>query len=208
MCGIVGLINRNRPISLGDRNNVARVLEKLSYRGPDGAGTWDSGKVLFGHRRLSIIDLSPAGAQPFVDSDRCLVITFNGEIYNYLEIRQTLLAKGYEFRSNSDTEVILLAYDCYGMDFLSHLRGMFAFCLFDEKNGVALLARDPMGEKPLYYYLDAEKLVFASEIKAFHAFPDIELAIDEESLKAFFVLQYVPGAHTAYRHIQRIPPGS
>ncbi|HAV76438.1 MAG TPA: asparagine synthase (glutamine-hydrolyzing) [Anaerolineae bacterium] len=207
MCGIVGLINRNRPISIDDRSNVARVLEKLSYRGPDGAGIWDSGKVIFGHRRLSIVDLSSAGAQPFVDPDRKLSITFNGEIYNYLEIRQALLAKGYEFRSNSDTEVLLLAYDCYGMDFLSYLRGMFAFCLFDEIKGVALLSRDPMGEKPLYYYLNGDKLVFASECKAFHAFRDIELAIDEESVKAFLVLQYIPGTHTAYRHIQRIPPG-
>jgi asparagine synthase (glutamine-hydrolysing) len=185
-----------------------RALEKISHRGPDGWAKWDTGNILLGHRRLSIIDLSATGAQPFVDSSRGLAITFNGEIYNYQEIREVLIAKGYEFRSQSDTEVILLAYDCFGENFLSCFRGMFAFCLFDQRRNVVLLARDPMGEKPLFYYLDREKFVFASEIKAFHAFPEIPLDIDVESVRAYLSLQYIPDPHTAYQQVKRLPAGA
>jgi asparagine synthase (glutamine-hydrolysing) len=185
-----------------------RVLEKISHRGPDGWAKWDAGNILLGHRRLSIIDLSTAGTQPFVDASRGLAITFNGEIYNYQEIRAMLRAKGYEFRSQSDTEVILFAYDCFGEDFLSYFRGMFAFCLFDQGRNIVLLARDPMGEKPLFYYLDHERFVFASEIKAFHAFPEICLDVDVESVRAYLSLQYIPDPHTAYRQIERLSAGT
>ncbi|MGB8981536.1 MAG: asparagine synthase (glutamine-hydrolyzing) [Anaerolineales bacterium] len=208
MCGIVGLLTRERPVRQSDEECLKRVMNKIAYRGPDGSGVWRSESVLLGHRRLSIIDLSEAGAQPFEIAEKGLAITFNGEIYNFKEIRQTLISHGYTFHSHSDTEVILLAYDHYGIDFLSHFRGMFAFCLFDQKKNIAILARDPAGEKPLYYYLDSDKLIFSSEIKAFHAFPETDLAVDEESVRAFFVLQYIPGPHTIYRQIKRLPAGS
>jgi len=208
MCGIVGLFTREQLLLQSDEERMQRVLEKLSYRGPDGSDIWKSAKVLLGHRRLSIIDLSDAGAQPFEIPELGLVITFNGEIYNFKEIRETLVSQGYTFRSQSDTEVILLAYEHYGVDFLRHFRGMFAFCLFDHRRNKILLARDPAGEKPLYYYFDPHRLIFASEIKSFHAFPEIQLSIDSESVKAFFSLQYIPGSNSIYNEIRRLPAGS
>jgi asparagine synthase (glutamine-hydrolysing) len=207
VCGIIGLLTRERPILPIDKERMQCLLDKFAYRGPDGVELWSSHKSLLGHRRLSIIDLSSAGAQPFEISEMGLVITFNGEIYNFLELRKTLTSKGYVFRSHSDTEVILYAYHHYGMDFLKHLQGMFAFCLLDQKRNIAVLARDPAGEKPMYYHMDSERLVFSSEIKTFHAFPEIELTIDVESVKAFFTLQYIPGPHTVYRHIRKLPAG-
>jgi asparagine synthase (glutamine-hydrolysing) len=207
MCGILGIVHRELPLQPLDNERVARALDLLAYRGPDGSGTWKSDKVIFGHRRLSIIDLSDAGAQPFVDEKLGLTITFNGEIYNFKELRSRLASLGYTFKSQSDTEVILCAYDHYGMEFLAHLRGMFAFCIYDLKRHVVILARDSAGEKPLYYYLDNDCLVFSSEIKALHAFPDVDLSIDAESVKAFFVLQYVPGPHTVYKKVRKLPAG-
>ncbi len=186
---------------------MERVLEKLVYRGPNGKGTWRSERALLGHRRLSIIDLSPAGAQPFVDEKLGLVITYNGEIYNFQEIRSSLVSLGYTFHSQSDTEVLLAAYDYYGSDLLAHLRGMFAFCILDTKRNTAILARDPAGEKPLYYYADKDTIIFSSEIKALHAFPDIDLSVDVESVKAFFALQYVPGPYTVYKRVRKLPAG-
>jgi asparagine synthase (glutamine-hydrolysing) len=208
VCGITGLFTRERPVLERDEESVRQVLSKLSYRGPDGSEIWKSERTLLGHRRLSIIDLSDAGAQPFEIAERGLVITFNGEIYNFKEIRETLTSRGYTFRSHCDTEVILLAYDCYGLEFLQHLRGMFAFCLFDRKKNIAILARDPAGEKPLYYYFDSQRLIFCSEIKAFHAFPEIELSVDIESVKSFFSLQYIPGTNSIYRNVKRLSSGS
>lgn len=208
MCGIFGFLSREQPIHPNRERQLNAILDRISYRGPDGYDLWNTEKVLLGHRRLSIVDLSPAGSQPFVDSSRGLVITFNGEIYNYQEIRELLRAKGYTFHSQSDTEVILCAYDCFGEEFLTHFRGMFSFCLLDQRRGIVLLARDPMGEKPLYYYLDQERFAFASEIKAFHAFPEIPLDVDVESVKAFLSLQYIPDPHTSYKQIQRLPAGT
>lgn len=207
MCAIVGLITNRRPVLDSDEHQVRRVLEKLSYRGPDGFGIWKANNVMLGHRRLSIIDLSNTGSQPFEIPELGLVITFNGEIYNYKEVRESLVSCGYVFRSQSDTEVILHAYAHYGMDFLSHLRGMFAFCIFDQKKNSILLARDPAGEKPLYYYFDSNRFIFVSEIKAFHAFSEIDLSLDIESVKAFFTLQYVPGPNTVYQNVKRLAPG-
>jgi len=208
MCGIVGLFTREQLLLQPDEERMQHVLDKLAYRGPDGWGIWKQDRALLGHRRLSIIDLSDAGVQPLEVPGKNLVITFNGEIYNYKEIRETLVSHGYTFRSHTDTEVILLAYDHYGVDFLQHLRGMFAFCLFDRNKNKVLLARDPAGEKPLYYYFDSHRLVFSSEIKAFHAFPEIQLSIDAESVKAFFSLQYIPGLNSIYNEIKRLSAGS
>jgi asparagine synthase (glutamine-hydrolysing) len=139
MCGIVGLFNRERPIQHSDEECLKRVLDKLAYRGPDGSEIWKREKTILGHRRLSIIDLSDAGAQPFEIAEKGLVITFNGEIYNFKEIRETLILQGYNFRSHSDTEVILLAYDYYGIEFLQHLR-VCSCRLFDRKKNIAFLA--------------------------------------------------------------------
>jgi asparagine synthase (glutamine-hydrolysing) len=183
------------------------LLERLAYRGPDGVGTWGSSNVLLGHRRLSIVDLSEAGAQPLHDCDSGLHITFNGEIYNYLDVRRDLQARGYQLRTNTDTEVILGAYRCFGRDFLHHLRGMFAFVLYDDRANKVLLCRDRLGKKPLYYSLEDGRLVAASELKCFHAFPSLPLTIDLESVEAFFALQYIPGPYTVYRQVRRVMPG-
>ena len=208
MCGIVGVIKKSEPVTPLNEANLQKVVSGISYRGPDGFGIWKSEYEILGHRRLSIIDLSEDAAQPFEIAEKGLIIVFNGEIYNYREIREKLISHGYSFRSSSDTEVILLAYDCYGVEFLQHLRGMFAFCILDQKNKTAVLARDPAGEKPLYYYLDSKTLIFSSEIKALHAFPEVDLSLDIESVKAFFALQYVPGPHTVYRQVKKLPAAS
>ena len=208
MCGIVGLFYREKIVNSTDEARMLRVLQKISYRGPDGMNIWKSEKILLGHRRLSIIDLSDAGAQPFVDSLHGLVITYNGEIYNYQEIRSKLISSGYVFRSGTDTEVLLYAYDYYGIDFLKYLRGMFSFCLLDQKKHKAILVRDPAGEKPLYYYQDDNQFIFASEIKAFHGFSGVDLEIDAESVKAFLSLQYIPGPHTIYCKVSKLSAGS
>lgn len=207
MCGVAGILYKERPIEGSDHTALQSVLERLSYRGPDGWGIWEDKHILLGHRRLSIIDLSAAGAQPFTDKMRGLTITFNGEIYNYREIRNVLEHHGYTFRSNSDTEVILCCYDFFGLDFLAHLRGMFAFCLYDKRNGKALLVRDRIGKKPLYYSLSNDVLLFASEIKAFHGLSYEPLQIDPASLSAYLHLQYIPDPHSIYRGIKKIKPG-
>ena len=208
MCGIVGIIFREQKPAASDLAQMQTVLEKLAYRGPDDCGVWQDDLVILGHRRLSIIDLSSAGAQPFEHQEQGLVVIYNGEIYNYQDIRRILIGHGYKFRSQTDTEVILHAYDFYGLDFLNHLNGMFAFCLYDRIRKKVLLARDPIGEKPLFYYFDQSKLVFASEIKAFYGFPNIPLDIDLDSLQSYFVLQYIPGEHTIIKQIKEVPPGA
>ena len=207
MCGIVGVLYKEKYIDETDRASLSRALKAITYRGPDGFGIWENKCVLLGHRRLSIIDLSEAGTQPLVDKERGLVITFNGEIYNYREIRKSLSAKGYRFRTHTDTEVILYCYDYYGDDFLSLLHGMFAFCLYDQKKNTALLVRDRIGKKPLYYYRDEEQIIFTSEIKLFHAFNNVPLNIDLKSLEAYFTLQYIPGINSIYEDIKKVAPG-
>ncbi len=151
MCGIVGVAS-SHPVADGRCLSVMR--DRLSHRGPDGAGEWWSAdrRVGLGHRRLAIIDLSPAGRQPMGDVSGRFHITFNGEIYNYRDLRRDLLAFGHSFRSGSDTEVVLNAYAAWGTDCLAHLNGMFAFALFDEDRRHLFLARDRAGEKPLFYW--------------------------------------------------------
>jgi asparagine synthase (glutamine-hydrolysing) len=208
MCGIIGLCKRFNRIEEIDCQNLESSLSLIEYRGPDGKGIWADDAVLLGHRRLSIIDLSSNGAQPFVFQDGSKVITFNGEIYNFKEIKNILLSAGYQFRSQTDTEVILGAYDYYGEDFVTHLNGMFAFCIYDIKRKKLILCRDQAGEKPLFIYKDQNYFAFSSEVKAFHAFKEIPLDIDMGSISSFFVLQYIPGTHSVYKNIIEIKPGS
>jgi asparagine synthase (glutamine-hydrolysing) len=165
MCGIAGYISLdNHTIS---EDLMLRMISLMTHRGPDGQGTWlnNEGTVGLGHLRLAILDLSPMGKQPMEYLDRYL-ITYNGEIYNYLELRQDLISKGYRFRSNSDTEVIMAAYDHYRETCLLHFEGMFSFALFDKQTQELFCARDRFGEKPFYFFKDGSRLVFASEIKA------------------------------------------
>ena len=168
MCGINGIYAYHYAANSVDRAELVSTRDHMAARGPDGKGEWLSadGRVALGHRRLSIIDLSDAGAQPMVSDDRNLIVTFNGEIFNHRALRKDLEAKGCAFRSQSDTEVLLHLYAEKGEAMLHDLRGMFAFAIWDAKRRSLFLARDPYGIKPLYYADDGWTFRFASQVKA------------------------------------------
>ena len=180
----------------------------MAHRGPDDAGEWwsDNGRVGLAHRRLSIIDLSPGGHQPMSDARGVLTIVFNGEIYNFIDLRRELEAKGAVFRSHSDTEVILAAYREWGTEFVSRLNGMFAFALHDSEQHIVLLARDRAGEKPLFYHHANGTLRFASELKALLADSSLPRRIDPESLDCFLALGHVPGERCILQGFSKLPP--
>ncbi|MBI5055301.1 MAG: asparagine synthase (glutamine-hydrolyzing) [Nitrospirae bacterium] len=203
MCGIAGLIG----FSAGN-GTMKRMLSTMVHRGPDGSGIWSDGKMVeLGHRRLSIIDLS-TGAQPQVSPDNRFVITFNGEIYNYVELRPELERDGWHFRTTSDTEVLLAGLTMHGAEFLSRTVGMFAFALWDTKEQTLLLARDRIGVKPLYYAAPAMgKIVFASELKAMLCVEDIHREINPDALDSYLALRYVPGPSTMIKGIFKFPAG-
>ncbi len=181
----------------------------MRHRGPDDAGIWWSAEacVGLGHRRLAIIDLSPAGHQPMQDSLEELCIVFNGEIYNFADLRRDLKAKGHAFRSDSDTEVILGAYREWGTDCLSRLNGVFAFALYDSRRRQVFIARDRAGEKPLFYALDKGALRFASELKGLLADPAFPRRIDRAALDCYLAMSYVPGERCILQGVNKLPPG-
>lgn len=204
MCGIAGLVNRK---GAGvDRSLLERMTRRLKHRGPDGEGYYIAGNVGFGHRRLSIIDVS-AGHQPMSNEDGTVWVTFNGEIYNFQELRSELKSAGHRFHSQSDTEVIVHGYEEWGEGVVARLRGMFAFAVLDQTNSKLLLARDRFGIKPLVYYDDSERFVFASEIKALHESSAIPRVLDHEALAEYFELGYVPAPKTIFRGISKLKPG-
>jgi len=206
MCGIAGLI-RSEGIRPSDCAAVGRMMAAEIHRGPDASGLRSLGTAVFGHRRLSIIDLSPSGAQPMSNEDGSIWVTFNGELYNYRELRGELLAGGHEFRSQSDTEVILHGYEEWGTGgLLERMRGMFAFGLYDPMRGV-VLARDRLGIKPLYYFIDGEKLLFASEVKALAASGLVPNARDPRAIAGFLIAGTVPSPLTILRDVKCLPPG-
>lgn len=186
------------------------MCARMSCRGPDGEGVWrgEENRILLGHRRLSIIDLSERGSQPMVDEMRHLAITFNGEIYNFRELRCQLEQKGYAFSTESDTEVLLLLYAEYGREMVRHLRGMFAFALWDGTKGGLLLARDHFGIKPLYIAESSTAIVAASEVKALLEMPGIDVSADAAGRVGFFIWGHVPEPFTLYRGIRALPAGS
>ncbi|MEZ5855401.1 MAG: hypothetical protein R3D67_11935 [Hyphomicrobiaceae bacterium] len=181
----------------------------MARRGPDGKGEWVSpdARCGFGHRRLSIIDLSEGGAQPMANADGTLVVTFNGEIYNYRELRRSLEAKGYTFRSHSDTEVLLHLYADKGPDMAHDLRGMFAFAIWDGRKRQMFLARDPLGIKPLYYADDGRTFRFASQVKALLAGGGIDEARDPAGVVSFYLLGSLPEPLSLYKQIKALPAG-
>ncbi len=176
------------------------------HRGPDDGGILCAGPVGLAHRRLSIIDLSPAGHQPMGNEDGSIWIVFNGEIYNFQELRPDLLQRGHRFRSQTDTEVILHLYEAHGVECLSRLRGMFAFAIWDGPNRQLFLARDRLGKKPLYYQVDAEALRFASEAKAILQDPAVAVRPDPAGISQYLTYGYVPGAGSAFQGLRRLPP--
>jgi len=210
MCGIAGIVAYRHPAPAVERSELLAIRDAMALRGPDGSGLWigTEGNAALAHRRLAIIDLSETGAQPMATSDGRFHITFNGEIYNYRELRSQLLAKGYRFRSTSDTEVLLHLYADRGPAMTEALRGMYAFGIWDEKEKSLFLARDPFGIKPLYYADDGKTLRFASQVKALMAGGKIDRTPEAAGHVGFFVLGSVPEPFTLYRSIRALPAGS
>lgn len=206
MCGICGKLNFEQ----NNRVNPALVramLDTIRHRGPDDEGTYYGSQVGLGHRRLSIIDLN-TGHQPLSNEDGSVWIVFNGEIYNYQELRVFLLSKGHVFKTQTDTEVIIHLYEELGPQCVEKLRGMFAFAIWDENTKTFFLARDRVGIKPLYYWHNDRSLVFASEIKAILADPGVERAIAPEVIDRFLTFLYLPGEETLFKNVLKLPPGS
>ena len=210
MCGIAGIFSYDPAASPVDREELLRTREAMIHRGPDGAGLWISqdGRVGLAHRRLAIIDLSATGAQPMATADGQLRITFNGEIYNYRELKKELQAKGHAFHSSSDTEVLLHLYADRGADMVHALRGMYAFALWDERKRGLLLARDPFGIKPLYYSDDGGTLRVASQVKALLAGGAIDTTPEPAGHVGFFLWGHVPEPYTLYKGIRALPAGT
>ena len=205
MCGILGQFAGDCRMQSTDV--LTRLVATLKHRGPDGAAWWADGPFFFGHRRLAIIDLSQ-GTQPMATDDGLLVVTFNGEIYNYIELRRELQSHGHVFRTQSDTEVLLHGYRQWGEQMPARLKGMFAFALADRRRGQLFLARDRFGEKPLFYVEQSGSVSFASELKTLASLPDVERSLDEQALSGYLCLNYVPGDATLIRSIRRVAPAS
>ena len=205
MCGIVGIASKE---SVAHRAWLAVGRDAMQHRGPDDVGEWWSGdgRVGLGHRRLAIIDLSQAGHQPMQDTTQAFTIVFNGEIYNFVELRKELVAKGAVLRSHSDTEVILAAYREWGTDCLSRLNGQFCFAIHDARKHTVFLARDRAGEKPLFYHHAAGTIRFGSELKALLADASLPRRIDPEALDCYLAVGYVPGERCILRGFNKLPP--
>jgi asparagine synthase (glutamine-hydrolysing) len=210
VCGINGIFAYHYAANPIDPGELLRTRDRMAARGPDAEGSWISldRRVGFGHRRLSIIDLSEAGSQPMASADGKIVISFNGEIYNYQELRRSLQARGHVFRSHSDTEVLLNLYAAVGPEMVLQLRGMFAFAIWDETRRVMFLARDPYGIKPLYYADDGWTFRCASQVKALLAGGAVSKDLDPAGQVGFYLFGSVPEPFTMYREIRALPAGS
>ncbi len=205
MCGICGKLNfdRSRPV---DHELLRRMMDVIGHRGPDGGGEYLSGPVGLGHRRLSIIDLN-TGSQPISNEDGTVWVVYNGEIYNFRELRTELEARGHRFKSTSDTEVIVHMYEEMGDQCVTRFRGMFAFALWDERQQRLLLARDRVGIKPLYYVDTGRALVFGSEIKSLLADTDVERRLNLQAIDRFVTYYYLPGEETLLAGVRKLAPG-
>lgn len=204
MCGIAGIFDRNNHV---DTAAVGRMLDVQSHRGPDGSGTWADRGVVLGHRRLAIIDLTDDGAQPMAFGDERWVITYNGEIFNYVELRDELRAAGHAFRSQSDTEVVLAAYAEWGTECLHHFNGMFAFAIFDRRERTLFAARDRLGIKSLVYTWDGYRFAFASEAKALHAAGVAPGGMNPDAVYEYLARGYTSGGRSFHAGITMLEPG-
>jgi asparagine synthase (glutamine-hydrolysing) len=208
MCGISGFVN------CGGREVLARMTHVQAHRGPDDSGLWeqrfpDGTYIGLGSRRLAILDLSPSGHMPMANADRSVCITYNGEIYNFAELRRELQGKGYRFVSDTDTEVVLHLYEEEGAGCVTRLNGMFAFAICDTRSGTPVLfvARDHFGVKPFYYWYRGRQMAFASEVKALLEVPGISAELDSQSLHQYLTFLWVPDPNTMFRGISKLPAG-
>ena len=201
MCGIVGYVGDV------DKSKIAKMLQATAHRGPDDSGMYINGNVGLGNNRLAVIDLSSKGHQPMFDNEKTVCIVYNGEMYNFQELRQEL-CKNYKFKSDSDTEVIIYAYKKWGINCLQHFNGMFAFVIYDIKNNLLFGARDRRGEKPLKYFFDGNTFIFASEIKGILPVLTEKPKMDMEAISDYLTLQYVPAPKTGFQKIYKLPSAS
>ena len=211
MCGITGFMTSVAETEFEMKMVVARMADQLSHRGPDDSGVWVDRQagVAFGHRRLSILDLSPDGHQPMHSETGRYVIVFNGEIYNFDELRSTLESTGHRFRGHSDTEVILAAMEQWGIDeALPHFNGMFAFAVWDRKERQLHLVRDRLGEKPLYYGWMGKTFLFGSELKSLVAHPEFKDDVNRDALALYLRFNCIPAPYSIYRGIKKLPPAT
>lgn len=206
MCGIIGAISSDRLIH---RVELQRAADAIKHRGPDAEGIWfsDDGCIGLAHRRLSVIDLQASANQPMISEDKSAVIVFNGEIYNFLFLKQQLTTAGIQFQTNSDTEVLLAAYQCWGKACVEKLDGMFAFAILDLKRKELFLARDRVGEKPLYFVHKENHFLFASEVKALFAFSSFNKSINFTSLEYAMMFGYVPSGNSIFEEVNKLLPG-
>jgi len=202
MCGIVGFTN-----DIDNSNAVlGKMMDRIRHRGPDAEGKYIDEGIALGHRRLSIIDVSSQGDQPIFNEDGSLVIVFNGEIYNYAEIRQELISNGHKFRTNTDTEVLIHGYEQYGEKLLDKLRGMFSFVIWDKNKKELFGARDFFGIKPLYYAVMGKTFMFSSEIKSFLEHPNFKKELNTDALENYLTFQYSPTNETFFKNVYKLPP--
>jgi len=206
MCGIAGKVAASSNTAAVDADVVRRMTDLIVHRGPDDDGIYIDRQAVLGHRRLSIIDLS-TGKQPISNEDGTVWVVYNGEIYNFPELRKQLLARGHVLKTHTDTEVIVHLYEDYGEQCVTQLQGMFAFALWDARKKKLMLARDRVGIKPLYYVRTSDSLLFASEIKAFRADPSVQLTLNTQAIDTFLTFLYVPGSETLFRDVRKLEPG-
>ena len=207
MCGVFGWIKRQSPFTDLELSAARAATRKLQHRGPDNYGEWSDDRSFMGHQRLTIIDHSTAAHQPFHGPDDHLKVSFNGEIYNYLELRKTLKEKGFEFQTNSDTEVLIQSYEYWGNAAFSKFEGMYAGALHDSRTGSHIIFRDPMGQKPLYYYLSNEDLIYASELRSLLALKQFQWRLDREAFAGFLSNSYYAGTNTPITGLKKLLPG-
>lgn len=195
MCGINGIVSRDK----NKEKLIHEMNEKIVHRGPNAEGVFVDDEVALGQRRLSIIDLSDNGNQPIYNEDKTILVVFNGEIYNYQELREELLKAGHKFLTDTDTEVLVHGYEEWGYELVEKLRGMFAFCIYDQVKKNLFMARDHFGIKPFYYYQTDEVFLFGSEIKSFMVHPSFHKELNKEMLGTYLTFSFTPGEKTFLR---------
>ena len=206
MCGIVGVFNLNGSPFSEDR--LKKMAATIAHRGPDGEGYYVKDNIALAHRRLAILDTSVRGSQPMMSKDGKWILIFNGCVYNYLELKQELKAKGHEFISTTDTEVIVEGLAEYGASFLERLNGMFAIAVWNTEEESLYLSRDRYGVKPLYYWFNGKTIVFASEVKAILKHPDFEMKLNHDSLNEYFTFQNQFSYNTLFNGVVMLPPAN